>query len=86
MKHGFRTREGEEAHVDPREIQKIAKTLDIDKKMFRVQFTRSSGPGGQHVNTTDSKAMLFVKIDDNPYLDPQIKSRLEKRFEYLITR
>ena len=86
MKRGFRTIDGEEGHIDPREVQKVAKTLEIDKRLYRMQFTRSSGPGGQHVNTTDSKAVLFLKLDDNPYLDNKVKKRLEKRFDYLITK
>lgn len=86
MRRGFRTIEGEEAHIDPREVQRVARDLVIDKRLYRMQYARSSGPGGQHVNTTDSKAVLFLRLDDNPYLDGVVKKRLEKRFDYLITK
>lgn len=33
-------------------------------KYFRISFARSSGKGGQHVNTTDSKAMIKLTPND----------------------
>jgi ribosome-associated protein len=34
----------------------------IDPAAFSWKFSRSSGPGGQHVNTTDSKAELICDL------------------------
>jgi ribosome-associated protein len=34
----------------------------IDPVAFSWKFSRSSGPGGQHVNTTDSKAELICDL------------------------
>jgi len=34
----------------------------LDPKAFTWRFSRSGGPGGQHVNTTDSKAELVVDL------------------------
>ena len=34
----------------------------IDPAAFSWKFSRSSGPGGQHVNTTDSKAELTCDL------------------------
>lgn len=39
--------------------------IDIDMllKTCRFETSRSSGPGGQHVNKTESKVSLYFKID-----------------------
>lgn len=41
----------------------------IPKHMFDVSFSRASGPGGQKVNKTSSKAT--VSLDPHQWLDPQ---------------
>ncbi|ORX33398.1 hypothetical protein BD324DRAFT_639967 [Kockovaella imperatae] len=35
---------------------------DIPKSSYTATYSRSSGPGGQHVNTTDSKATVRMPI------------------------
>lgn len=39
-------------------------------------FSRSSGPGGQHVNKTSTKATLRVRLDDLGGLDDGSRERL----------
>jgi ribosome-associated protein len=39
--------------------------LTIPASELRWRFSRSSGPGGQHVNTSDSRAELSWKIKDS---------------------
>ncbi len=39
-------------------------------------FSRSSGPGGQHVNKTSTKATLRVHLDDLGGLDDAARARL----------
>lgn len=39
-------------------------------------FSRSGGPGGQHVNTTDSRARLHFALADCAALTPAVKDRL----------
>ena len=36
----------------------VTRSIAIDEREIEESFTRSSGPGGQHVNTTDSAVML----------------------------
>lgn len=47
------------------------------------RFSRSSGPGGQHVNTTDTRVELTWSLDDTTALTPAQKelaaSRLRSR-------
>lgn len=43
---------------------------------LRWSFSRSGGPGGQHVNKTSTRATLRVRIDDIGGLDDAARSRL----------
>lgn len=36
----------------------VTRTISIDSDLIEESFTRSGGPGGQHVNTTDSAVLL----------------------------
>lgn len=42
---------------------------DIPKNLFEISYSRSSGPGGQNVNKTSSKAT--VKMDSDKWLNPR---------------
>lgn len=39
--------------------------------------SRSSGPGGQHVNKTASKVELLFDLEGTSVLDPRVKARLQ---------
>ncbi|NLZ64198.1 MAG: aminoacyl-tRNA hydrolase [Lentisphaerae bacterium] len=41
-------------------------------------YLRASGPGGQHVNTSDSAVQLRFRISDSSLLDEQGKARLRR--------
>jgi ribosome-associated protein len=43
------------------------------------RFSRSSGPGGQSVNTTDSRVELRFDLAGSSSLPPALKSRLSSR-------
>ena len=43
------------------------------------QFARSSGPGGQHVNRTSSKAMLRFEGAGSPHLPDDVRRRVLAR-------
>lgn len=49
-------------------------------------FVRSSGPGGQHVNRTSSKAVLRFDAVHSPHLPADVKSRLVEREKARLTR
>ena len=51
--------------------------IPVDELEFRV--SRSSGPGGQGVNTTDSRVELRFDLAGSPSLDPQAKARALRR-------
>ena len=43
------------------------------------RFSRSSGPGGQGVNTTDSRVELSVNVADSPSLPDWLRDRAIRR-------
>jgi ribosome-associated protein len=48
---------------------------------LRWRFSRSSGPGGQHVNTTDSRVELIFDLAASEALSPLLKQRALRRLE-----
>lgn len=51
----------------------------IDQGEFSWRFSRSSGPGGQGVNTTDSRVELSWNLDDSVALSARLKERVRSR-------
>lgn len=56
--------------------------LQIDESKLEFQFLRASGPGGQHVNKTESAVQLRF---DTAALPPQVRDRLHKLRRQQIT-
>jgi ribosome-associated protein len=54
----------------------VTRSISIDEDELVESFARSSGPGGQHVNTTDSAVMLRFDIAHSPNLPDRVKYRL----------
>ena len=54
----------------------ISRSIAIDSDELEESFTRASGPGGQHVNTTDSAVMLRFDVARSPGLPDAVKHRL----------
>ena len=55
----------------------VTRSIAIDSEEIEESFTRSSGPGGQSVNTTDSAVMLRFDVRNSPNLPEAVKARLE---------
>ncbi|HYO34100.1 MAG TPA: alternative ribosome rescue aminoacyl-tRNA hydrolase ArfB [Nocardioidaceae bacterium] len=51
----------------------------IPEGELRWRFSRSSGPGGQSVNTTDSRVELSFDLGSTDVLDPAAKVRAQAR-------
>lgn len=51
----------------------------IPAEAIEWQFARSSGPGGQHVNRTSSKAMLRFDVARSPHLPDDVRRRIIAR-------
>ena len=54
----------------------ITRAISIDSDELSETFARASGPGGQHVNTTDSAVMLRFDVANSPSLPDAVKARL----------
>ena len=54
----------------------ITRSITIDSGELVESFTRASGPGGQHVNTTDSAVLLRFDVANSPGLPDAVKRRL----------
>lgn len=59
--------------------------LLIPAAALEWQFARSSGPGGQHVNRTSSKAMLRFDAVHSPHLPDDVRRRFLERERARLT-
>ncbi len=64
----------------------ITRAISIDTDEIEESFARSSGPGGQSANTTDSAVMLRFDIGASPNLPERVKSRLIELGGSRVTR
>ncbi len=54
----------------------ITRSLSIDDGEIVETATRAGGPGGQHVNTTDSAVILRFDVANSPNLPEAVRHRL----------
>ena len=64
----------------------VTRSIAIDADEIEESFARSSGPGGQSVNTTDSAVMLRFDVRNSPNLPEAVKARLEAIAGSRLTR
>ena len=54
----------------------VTPTLSIPEGELRWKFSRSSGPGGQHVNTSDSRVQLTWSVAESTVLTDEQRERI----------
>lgn len=54
----------------------ITRSISIDDSEIVETTTRAGGPGGQHVNTTDSAVILRFDVGNSPGLPLAVKNRI----------
>ncbi|MFL4475317.1 alternative ribosome rescue aminoacyl-tRNA hydrolase ArfB [Paeniglutamicibacter sp. MACA_103] len=59
----------------------VSPALTIPSAELGWRFSRSSGPGGQHVNTSDSRVELFWSVTDSLALTDSQRTMLAARLE-----
>ncbi len=59
--------------------------LVIPESELSWRFSRSSGPGGQGVNTTDSRVELSFDVANSPSLGPTQRKRALQRLDRRLT-
>ncbi|RKR74207.1 alternative ribosome rescue aminoacyl-tRNA hydrolase ArfB [Frondihabitans australicus] len=64
----------------------VTPALTIPGAELRWRFSRSSGPGGQHVNTSDSRAQLSWNVATSAALDDETRAILRERLAPRLVR
>jgi ribosome-associated protein len=58
---------------------RVSRSIEIPERELRWRFSRSSGPGGQSVNTADSRVELSFDVASSTALGPVQRSRALER-------
>ena len=69
------------APLRPTADLRLTPTLVIGAAELAWRFSRSSGPGGQNVNTTDSRVELVFDLAASEALPPALQARALQRLE-----
>jgi ribosome-associated protein len=73
-------------HVERMSRIVVTRAISIDSAELVESFTRAGGPGGQHVNTTDSAVLLRFDVAQSPNLPERVKFRLAEIAGQRMTR
>jgi len=60
----------------PESVLRVTRSLAIPLAELEWRFSASGGPGGQHVNTSNTKAEVRFDVAGSPSLGPRQRSRL----------
>ena len=63
----------------------VTSRISIPEAELSWRFSRSSGPGGQSVNTTDSRAELSFDVARSPSLPEHLRTRAQERLAGRLT-
>jgi ribosome-associated protein len=58
---------------------RVTRSVVVPERELRWRFSRSSGPGGQSVNTTDSRVELSLDVGTTTALGPVQRARAMER-------
>jgi ribosome-associated protein len=58
---------------------RVTRSVVVPDKELRWRFSRSSGPGGQSVNTADSRVELSLDVSTTTALGPVLRPRAMER-------
>jgi ribosome-associated protein len=65
--------------ADPSEELRVTRSVSIPPSEIEWRFSGSGGPGGQHANTSNTRAELRFDIAASPSLGPRQRARLLER-------
>lgn len=55
---------------------RVSSSCQIPLSELKIDVSRSTGPGGQHVNTTNSRVQVTFDVANSPSLGPRQRARL----------
>ncbi len=64
----------------------VTKRVSIPEAEVRFTASRSSGPGGQHVNKADSRVTLWFNVASSRSLSPSQKQRILNRLATRVNK
>lgn len=64
---------------------RISASIDIPESELTERFLRADGPGGQHVNRTESAVELRFDVAGSPSLPEEVRTRLLARRDRRLT-
>lgn len=65
--------------ADPVGVLRVSRGCTIPLSELSWRFSRSGGPGGQHANTSDTRAEVRFDVASSPSLGPRQRARLIER-------
>jgi ribosome-associated protein len=66
-------------HAMGRESIRVTRSVSIDPDEIELRTSRSSGPGGQHANTAETRVEAVFDVDASPSLTTAQKQRVVAR-------
>ena len=63
----------------------ITPTVEIDTREIKLEFIRSPGPGGQHVNTAATAVQLRFNVQKSGGLTESVRQRIIKNAGKMVT-
>lgn len=60
--------------------------LSIPLTELTFRFTKSGGPGGQHVNKTETKVIVTFDVAQSPCLSDYVRTRLLERLAHRLDK
>jgi ribosome-associated protein len=58
------------------DVLRVSRSCTIPLSELRWRFSRSGGPGGQHANTSDTRAEVIFDVSASTALGPRQRARL----------
>jgi ribosome-associated protein len=64
---------------------RVAPGIEIPAAELSWRFSTSGGPGGQHVNTSNTRAEVILDLASSPSIRPDIRARLVARLGPVVS-